>query len=44
MAYDLPTYTDGWMKAPFIRVAVGNVHGFADEVIRLLHDSRLQFC
>jgi glycosyltransferase involved in cell wall biosynthesis len=41
-AYELQTYADGWMKASFIRVPVGNVERFAEAIIRLLEDKKLR--
>lgn len=40
VAYELPTYRDGWMLLDYIKVQVGNKQRFADEVVNMLVDER----
>jgi glycosyltransferase involved in cell wall biosynthesis len=40
VAYDLPTYQDGWMLLDFVRIPVGNKECFANAVIDLLSDEQ----
>jgi glycosyltransferase involved in cell wall biosynthesis len=40
IAYELPTYQDGWMLLDYVKVPVGDQDRFADELIRLLSDER----
>jgi glycosyltransferase involved in cell wall biosynthesis len=45
IAYDLPTYRDGWMSLPFVRVRLGDVGMLAEKMCLLLKDDseRLKF-
>lgn len=38
VAYDLPTYKDGWMMLDFVRIPVGNKEKFVDAIFNLLSD------
>jgi glycosyltransferase involved in cell wall biosynthesis len=38
IAYDLPTYKDGWMTLPFVKVRLGDVEMLAEKMYTLLKD------
>jgi glycosyltransferase involved in cell wall biosynthesis len=41
VAYELPTYHDGWMSLPYLKIPVGNKELFANAVIELLSNEQM---